>query len=238
MLILPAIDLRGGRCVRLQQGDFARETVFSGEPEAIAQRWVSQGATYLHIVDLDGAKQGHPVNGDSVRRIAHIAGIRCQLGGGLRTEEHIALALGWGVDRVVVGTRAFQDPEWFEGICRRFPGKVVLGIDAKEGQVATHGWLQVSKLSALELARQCEALPLAALVYTDIRRDGMLAGPNLEAIAEMTRSVRLPVIASGGVSTVDDVRNLARLGVAGCIVGRALYEGRLQLPEALEAAAT
>ncbi len=238
MLILPAIDLRGGRCVRLQQGDFARETVFSSEPEAIAQRWANQGATYLHIVDLDGAKQGHPVNSETVRRIAQIADIRCQLGGGLRTEEHIAEALAWGVDRVVVGTQAFQDPVWFESICRHFPGKVVLGIDAKEGQVAIQGWLQVSKQSALDLARQCEALPLAALIYTDIRRDGMLQGPNLDAIAEMARSVRLPVIASGGVSTIDDVRSLARLGVAGCIVGRALYEGRLLLPEALEAAET
>jgi phosphoribosylformimino-5-aminoimidazole carboxamide ribotide isomerase len=233
VLILPAIDLRGGRCVRLRQGDYAQETVFGDDPAAVARRWVGQGATYLHLVDLDGAREGRPVNGDGVRRIVAAAGVPCQLGGGLRTEEHVAEALGWGVARVIVSTRALKDPAGFEALCRRFPGRVVLGIDARQGRVATDGWLEVSDCSALDLARRCAAWPLAALVYTDISRDGMLDGPNADAMAEMARAVPLPVIASGGVTTVEDVRRLARLGLAGCIIGRALYEGRLDLAQAM-----
>jgi phosphoribosylformimino-5-aminoimidazole carboxamide ribotide isomerase len=195
----------------------------------MARHWVSQGAAFLHLVDLDGAKQGHPVNSDSVRHIVQAAGVPCQFGGGLRNESHIAEALAWGVDRVVVGTRAVQEPGWLERMARQFPGKIVLGIDAKQGQVATDGWLHVSQRSAVDLARQCAGWPLAALVYTDISRDGMLEGPNFEAVAELAAAVALPVIASGGVTTLDDIRRLVALGVPGCIVGRALYEGRLDL---------
>lgn len=238
MLILPAIDLRGGQCVRLRQGDYAQETIFGSDPAAVAQRWVSEGAAYLHLVDLDGAKLGRPVNGESVRRIVEAADLPCQLGGGIRTEQDLREAFSWGVDRVVVGTKALKDPAWCEAICRRYPGKIVLGIDAKGGRVATDGWLQVSERSALELARQVESWPLAGLVYTDISRDGMLAGPNFEAIGELAATVHLPVFASGGVSTQEDVRRLATLPLAGCIVGRALYEGRLSLAAALAAAAT
>jgi phosphoribosylformimino-5-aminoimidazole carboxamide ribotide isomerase len=233
LLILPAIDLRGGQCVRLRQGDYEQETVFGDDPTAMARRWVEQGATYLHIVDLDGAKEGHPVNGESVCRIVQGAGVPCQLGGGLRSEDHISQALGWGVQRVVLGTKALREPAWAESMCRRFPGQIVLGIDAREGRVATEGWLQVSECSALDLARRCALWPLAGLVYTDISRDGMLAGPNLEALAQIAAAVSVPVIASGGVTTLDDVRALARMNVAGCIIGRALYEGRLDLPSAL-----
>jgi phosphoribosylformimino-5-aminoimidazole carboxamide ribotide isomerase len=233
VLILPAIDVRGGQCVRLRQGDYAQETVFASDPADMARRWVSQGATFLHLVDLDGAKQGEPVNGDSIRRTVRAAGVPCQLGGGLRTADHIREALGWGVARVVLGTRALKEPGWLESMARQFPDKIILGIDAKDGQAASDGWLQVSGQSALDLARHCAAWPLAALVYTDIRRDGMLEGPNLEATAELARAVPLPVIASGGVTTLDDVRDLARLGLAGCIIGRALYEGRLDLAAAL-----
>jgi phosphoribosylformimino-5-aminoimidazole carboxamide ribotide isomerase len=229
VLILPAIDIRGGQCVRLRQGDYAQETVFGSDPADMARRWVGQGAAYLHLVDLDGAKAGQPVNGDSIRRIVKAAGVPCQLGGGLRTERHIADALAWGVERMVVGTRALQEPGWLERMTRQFPEKIVLGIDAKQGQVATEGWLHVSQRSALDLARQCAGWPLAALVYTDISRDGMLEGPNFEAVAELAAAVRLPVIASGGVTTLDDVRRLAGLGLRGCIIGRALYERRLDL---------
>ncbi|MBV9122460.1 MAG: 1-(5-phosphoribosyl)-5-[(5-phosphoribosylamino)methylideneamino]imidazole-4-carboxamide isomerase [Planctomycetes bacterium] len=236
MLILPAIDLRGGQCVRLRQGDYAQETVFGSDPAAMARRWVQQGARYLHLVDLDGAKQGHPVNEDSVREIVASAGVPCQLGGGLRREEHIAAALEWGVDRVVLGTRALQDPAWVEKMTRQFPGRIVLGIDARQGRVATEGWLQVSDRSALDLTRQCAAWPLAALVYTDISRDGMLEGPNVEATAAIAAAVPVPVLASGGIRSVADVQALARTGVAGCIIGRALYEGKLELAEALAAA--
>jgi phosphoribosylformimino-5-aminoimidazole carboxamide ribotide isomerase len=236
VLILPAIDLRGGQCVRLRQGDYARETVFGDDPAAMARRWVDQGAAYLHLVDLDGARQGQPVNGDSVRRIVQAAGVPCQLGGGLRTEAHIALALGWGVQRVVLGTRALLDPAWCEGVCRRSPGRVCLGIDARCGRVAVQGWQQDSERSALDLARQCSAWPLAAIIYTDIGRDGMLEGPNVEATAELAAAVGVPVLASGGVTTLADVAALARRGLAGCVIGRALYEGRLDLAAAITVA--
>jgi phosphoribosylformimino-5-aminoimidazole carboxamide ribotide isomerase len=233
MLILPAIDLRGGQCVRLRRGDYTQETVFGDDPAAMAERWVAQGATYLHLVDLDGAKEGRPVNGESIRAIVNRVSAPCQLGGGLRSDEHIAAALDWGIARVVIGTRALKDPTWFERVCSRFPDKVVLSIDAKAGYAATDGWQLVSPRSALDLARQCESWPLAALVYTDIARDGMLEGPNLEALKELNQAVRLPIIASGGVSTLIDIRRLVRLDLAGCIVGRALYEGRLDLAEAI-----
>jgi phosphoribosylformimino-5-aminoimidazole carboxamide ribotide isomerase len=229
VLILPAIDLRGGQCVRLRQGDYARETVFGDDPAMMARRWVDQGAPYLHLVDLDGAREGKPVNGHSVRRIVAAAGVPCQLGGGIRSEEHIRDALGWGVERVVLGTRALQDPAWCEAMCRTFPRQVCLGIDAREGRVAVQGWSETSERSALDLARQVAVWPLAALIYTDISRDGMLAGPNIEATAEIAAAVEAPVIASGGVTTLDDVAALARRGLHGCIIGRALYEGRLDL---------
>jgi phosphoribosylformimino-5-aminoimidazole carboxamide ribotide isomerase len=220
----------------LRQGDYAQETVFSDDPAAMARRWVEAGAAFLHLVDLDGAKEGRPVNGASVRAIVEAASVPCQLGGGLRTEADIATALSWGVHRVVLGTRALQEPGWLEAVSRRWPGQVVLGIDARDGMVATHGWLEVSQRPALELARQCSGWPLAALVYTDISRDGMLAGPNLDALAEMAAAVPLPVIASGGVTSLDDVRALARRGLAGCIIGRALYEGHIDLKEAIRIA--
>jgi phosphoribosylformimino-5-aminoimidazole carboxamide ribotide isomerase len=231
MQIFPAIDLRGGQCVRLRQGDYAQETVFGADPAGMARRWVQEGATFLHLVDLDGAREGRPINGAGVRDIVQAAGVPCQLGGGLRTEADIREALSWGVARVVIGTRALQSPAWFESICRQFPNRIVLGIDAKGGRIATDGWLQVSDESALDLARQCAVWPLAAIVYTDISRDGMLQGPNVPAMAEMAAAVAVPVIASGGVTTNDDIRRLAEHGLNGCIVGRALYEGKLQLKE-------
>jgi phosphoribosylformimino-5-aminoimidazole carboxamide ribotide isomerase len=234
--ILPAIDLRDGRCVRLQQGDYARETVFGADPAAMAQRWVEQGAAYLHVVDLDGARAGRPVNGASVRAIVSAARVPCQLGGGIRSEADVEEALSWGVARVILGTRALQDPAWCESVCRRFAGRVALGIDARDGMVATQGWLATSACKAIDLARQCAGWPLAAIVYTDISRDGMLQGPNVEATAEIAAAVPVPVIASGGVSTLDDVARLAGRGLAGCIVGRALYEGRLDLTAAIELA--
>ena len=177
MLILPAIDLRGGQCVRLRQGDYEQETVFGADPGAMARRWVSEGARCLHLVDLDGARDGRPINGASVRNIVAAAGVPCQLGGGLRTEADIAEVLSWGVDRVIIGTKALQSPAWLKEMCERFPGKIVLGIDARNGKVATQGWLEVSELPALDLAKRCGSLPLAALVYTDISRDGMMQGP-------------------------------------------------------------
>jgi len=232
--ILPAIDIRGGQCVRLRQGDYAQETVFGADPAKIARRWVEQGATWLHVVDLDGARGGRPVNGDAIRRIIDESGVPCQVGGGLRTEADVHEVLGWGVERVVIGSRALQDPEWLQSLAGMFAGKIVVGIDAKDGKVATEGWLNVSNTSAIELAKRCTAWPLAALVYTDITRDGMLEGPNFEGMQAMSRQVSMPVIASGGISSAADVRRLKELGLAGCIVGRALYEGRIDLKEILD----
>lgn len=234
MDIYPAIDLRGGKCVRLRQGDYAQETIFGEDPAAMARRWVSQGAAVLHLVDLDGARVGRPINGESVRAIVAAAGVPCQLGGGIRTEDDIRAVLEWGVQRVVIGTKAVQAPGWLEEMAGKHPGKIVLGIDARDGLVAVEGWLETSRTSALELARSLHALPLAGLVYTDIARDGMLEGANVEAMAQMCAAAEpIPVIASGGVTTTADVRRLAALPLAGCIVGRALYEGRLELKEIL-----
>ena len=229
MQFYPAIDLRDGKCVRLKQGDYAQETVFGADPAEMARRFVEQGATWLHLVDLDGAKQGEPVNGVSIRAIVASCGVPCQLGGGLRTLENIETALSWGVARVIIGTKALQSPDWLAEMARKFPNKIVLGIDAKDGMVATHGWLDVSAIAALDLARSSAKLPLAAIIYTDISRDGMMQGANVKAMAEMAAAVPIPVIASGGVTTLDDVRRLHENGLAGCIIGRALYEGQLNL---------
>lgn len=236
MLILPAIDLRGGQCVRLRQGDYAQETVFGSDPAAVARDWVSQGARALHLVDLDGAREGRPVNVTSIQAIVGAVDIPCQLGGGLRSQEHIEQVLSWGVQRLILGTRALKDARWFEGIVRSFPEKIILGLDARNGMVATNGWMEVDQTPALELARRYARLPLAALVYTDISKDGMLEGANTEVMAELASVVETPLIASGGVTSLEDVRKLARLGVAGCIIGRALYEGCIDLRSAIQVA--
>lgn len=234
MLIYPAIDLLQGRCVRLRQGDFSRETVYSDDPVAVARRWVEQGASRLHVVDLDGAKTGRPVNGPVVRAIvAACHPVPVQLGGGIRTAEDLQTVFGWGVRWAVLGTRALQDPGWVRAVAAAHPGRVVVGLDAKDGYVATHGWLEVSRVRAVELARQVADAPLAAVVYTDIATDGMLSGPNYAALAELRAAVATPVIASGGISTAEHVRRLAAEGTYGCIIGRALYEGTLDLTEAL-----
>jgi phosphoribosylformimino-5-aminoimidazole carboxamide ribotide isomerase len=238
MQIYPAIDLRDGQCVRLRQGDYEQETVFDSDPVAAARRWVDQGATWLHLVDLDGAKAGRPVNRSVIQKIVQAVPVPCQLGGGLRSREHVADALADGVRRVILGTRAVADLEGFGELCGRHPNQVALGLDCREGRVATNGWLETSSATAIELAQRVSAWPVAAIIFTDIGRDGMLMGPNLSALAELARSVHLPVIASGGVTTADDVRAVARLGVAGCIIGRALYEGRLSLSDALQSTRT
>jgi phosphoribosylformimino-5-aminoimidazole carboxamide ribotide isomerase len=235
MELWPAIDLRGGQCVRLRQGDYAQETVYGADPAAMARLFVDQGAEYLHLVDLDGARDGRPTNLASIAAILKAVNIPCELGGGIRDAATVRQLLDLGMTRCVLGTRALKDQDWFRSLIKEFPGKLVLGIDAKDGMVATHGWLEVSQTSAVELAQQFENEPLAAIIYTDIATDGMLAGPNLAAMDEMRRSVKLPVFASGGVTTVDDVRRLAELPMAGAIIGRALYEGRITLPEALAA---
>jgi len=235
IVVYPAIDIRGGRCVRLRQGDYAQETIFADDPAAMAQNWIDQGAQILHLVDLDGAKTGQPVNGDAIRRIVQLSDVPCQLGGGIRNEDHLRQVFGWGVQRAIIGSRAVQDPDWLGRMAHAYPQRIVLGIDAKDGMVATEGWLHVSECSALDLAKRCEDWPLGGLIYTDIARDGMMSGPNLPAQTEMAKSVRLPVIASGGVTTVQHVLQLRDNGLAGVIIGRALYEGSLQLSDVLAA---
>ncbi len=236
MQVIPAIDLRGGQCVRLQQGDYDRETVFGDDPAAMAARWESEGASRIHLVDLDGAKQGRPVNIEAVRAILGRVKVPCQLGGGVRDEATIAAWLDAGLDRVIVGTKALQDPSWFGSMVEKYPGRLTLGLDAKGGRVATGGWLEVSSVDAADLAGQFDDLPLAAVIYTDIARDGMLEGPNLEATEALALRLKTPVTASGGVGRLEDLARLATLPVEACIVGRALYEGRFRLSEARERA--
>ncbi|MCY2967640.1 MAG: 1-(5-phosphoribosyl)-5-[(5-phosphoribosylamino)methylideneamino]imidazole-4-carboxamide isomerase [Planctomycetota bacterium] len=241
LTLLPAIDLRGGRCVRLKQGDYARETVFGDDPAEMAARWQAEGGERLHLVDLDGAKAGRPVNVEAIRAIVKRLHVPCQLGGGIRDEASIRLMLeDVGVDRVIVGTQALKQPEWFRQMAEQFPQRLVLGIDARDSMVATEGWLDVSKTPALELAKQYADMPLAALVYTNIANDGMMQGVDAATIADMEQLAHLgfSVIASGGVTTLDDVRNLVTAGkraptLNGAIIGRALYEGTIQLPQAL-----
>ena len=235
MEIWPAIDLRGGKCVRLRQGDYGRETVFGDDPAAMARYWVEQGAERLHLVDLDGARDGRSRNLDSISAIVKAVDVPCELGGGIREETTIRELLATGLSRLVIGTLAVKKPDWFCRMCRAFPGKLVLGIDARNGLVATDGWLETSQVAATEVAGRFVKEPVAAIVYTDIATDGMMAGPNLAAMAEMQSVVEIPVVASGGVTTVDDVARLAALPMAGCIIGRALYEGTMTLPDAIDA---
>jgi len=235
MQIWPAIDIRGGKCVRLQQGDYGRETIFGDDPVQVARQWLQQGAPCLHLVDLDGARDGEVVNERVIRGIVEAVAVPCELGGGVRDEATIENWLRVGLQQLVVGTRAVQDQDWFRSMTRRFPGKLVLGIDARDGWVATQGWLETSQVRAIDLAEAFVGEPLAAIVYTDISKDGMLSGPNEEAMAEMKRAASFPVIASGGVSCQEDVVRLAELGMDGCIIGRALYEGRLDLAKTLDA---
>ena len=236
MDLWPAIDLRGGKCVRLLQGDYDRETVFGEDPVAMARDFVAAGARRLHVVDLDGAKSGAPLQAELVRRMVEAAGVPCQLGGGVRTRETAAAYLSAGVERVVLGSAAVERPDLLETLAAEFPGRIVLGLDARDGRVAVRGWLETSGLAAVDVARRHAGLPLAGIVYTDIARDGMLAGPNLEALAAMIAATPLPVVASGGVATAADIRRVATAGAAGCIVGKALYAGAVTIPEALAAA--
>ena len=236
MQVIPAIDLRGGRCVRLRQGDYDRETVFGDDPAAMAAKWESEGASRIHLVDLDGAKEGRPVNVEAVKAILGRVKAPCQLGGGVRNEATIAAWLDAGLDRVIVGTRALQDPPWFRSMVEKYPGRLTLGLDARDGRVATGGWLDVSEVDATTLALQFDDLPLASVIYTDIARDGMLEGPNLETTEALARALKTPVTASGGVGGLEDLARLATLPVEAVIVGRALYEGRFRLSEARERA--
>jgi phosphoribosylformimino-5-aminoimidazole carboxamide ribotide isomerase len=229
--LIPAIDLLDGRCVRLAQGDYAQATVYCEDPAEQARAFAAHPIPRLHVVDLDGARDGRARNGDAIARIvASAGGVPVQLGGGIRSLEAVEAALALGVDRVILGTAALHDPELLALACRRHPGRVAVGIDARDGRVAVEGWLETTGTSALELARRVEQAGAAAIVYTDIARDGMLGGPNLAATQQLARAVRMPVIASGGIgSEADLLRAAACEPLRGAIVGRALYTGAVDL---------
>jgi len=236
MILYPAIDLKDGRCVRLKRGEMAQATVFNDDPAAQARAFAAQGFAWLHIVDLNGAFAGKPVNGSAVEAILGAVSIPAQLGGGIRDLATIEMWLGKGVRRVILGTAAVKNPPLAREACRKFPGRIVVGIDARRGKVAVEGWAQTSELDAVELARRFEDAGVAAIVYTDIDRDGVLQGLNLPATAELARATSIPVIASGGLAGIDDVRALLRpeyVKLQGVIAGRALYDGRLDASAAL-----
>ena len=238
MEVIPAIDLLEGRCVRLYQGDYDQSQVFNDNPVEVARQWADQGATRLHVVDLDGAKQGKPANQKTIEAIVRAVAIPVQVGGGLRDRTSVTQLVNLGVDRAIMGTVAVENPQLVEELCQEFPKKIVVGIDARNGQVATRGWLETSQVAATELGQQMANKGAAGIIYTDIHRDGTLSGPNLEALREMATAVDVPVIASGGVSSLTDLLSLlslAALGVEGVIIGRAIYTGDVSLSEAIQA---
>lgn len=235
MEIIPAIDIKDGRCVRLYQGDFQQVTVYDDDPVAVAQRWFEQGAPRLHLVDLDGARHGHPVHTDIIRAIVRSIGAPVQLGGGIRSIEAVECALDLGVQRVILGTAAVRDPDLIARLVQQFGDAIVVAIDARNGMAATAGWTEIAAISAVDLLERMATLGVRRVVYTDISRDGTLSEPNVAATGALVRPGGPAVIASGGISTIDHLRRLAAVGVEGAIVGRALYTGDLSLRDALAA---
>lgn len=235
MLLIPAIDLKDGQCVRLRQGRMDDNTVFSDDPVAMAGKWVEAGARRLHIVDLDGAFAGKPKNAEIIHEIAsHYPDLPIQLGGGIRDEETIVGYLDAGVHYVIIGTQAVKEPHFINEVCVEFPNRIIVGLDAKDGKVAVDGWSKLSKHDVIDMAQRFEEDGVEAIVYTDISRDGMMQGVNVEATVKLAQAVRIPVIASGGISTMDDIRELSAVadeGIIGAITGRALYEGNIDLAE-------
>ncbi len=236
MLIIPAIDIKDGRCVRLYQGDMDKDTVYYESPVEAAKHWAEQGAKLLHIVDLNGAVEGRPVHKQEVAAICMGFGAPVELGGGLRSLEAIEEALALGVDRVVIGTIAYEDPDFLRAVCNKYSGKIVVGIDARDGRVAIKGWKEGTAMDAVELAKRCEQDGASRIIYTDISRDGTSLGVNIEATLSLSRAVNIPIVASGGVASLNDIRRLKEIegeGVEGVIVGRALYSGAFTLREAI-----
>jgi phosphoribosylformimino-5-aminoimidazole carboxamide ribotide isomerase len=236
MYIIPAIDLIDGKCVRLIKGEYHRQITYEEDPVKQAREFFLAGAKWLHIIDLDGAKVGKPINTNTVTAIAALKQLKIELGGGIRDEEAIREMLDAGVERVIIGTKAVSDFEWFDQVAAKFRSRLVLGLDARGSKVATHGWTQNSHQQLLEFAAKAAKLPLAAIIYTDIDRDGMMTGPNLERTKALVEAVDMPVIASGGVKEIADIKKLAELGVEAVVVGRSLYEGTLNLADAIDAA--
>lgn len=236
MIIIPAIDIKDGRCVRLQQGRDGTESVYSDDPVAVARRWESEGAELIHVVDLDGAFSGAPKNHDRILKIIQSVKIPIQVGGGIRTIKDVDGYLREGVSRIVLGTKVASDRPFLETACRSFPGRISVGLDTQAGKVLVKGWTEATEQSAMDLVNQLDGLGILSIIFTDVQRDGMLKGPNLDAIRDLARSVEIPIIASGGISSLEDIRSLIELessGVAGVIVGKALYTGAVKLSEAL-----
>ncbi len=237
MLVIPAIDLKDGRCVRLRQGDMSEETVYSEDPAAMALRWEGLGARLLHVVDLNGAIEGQPRNLPQIEAILKAVSIPIQVGGGIRRLETVRMYFSRGVKRVVMGTAVLEDRTVLEQACKEFPGRILIGIDAKNGLVAVKGWTSVSNTTVRELVETLKGLPLAGVIYTDIARDGMLEGPNLSSLKVIVDTSPVPVIASGGITRIEDIRAIKALGarIEGAIVGKALYDGKLDLKQAIAA---
>ncbi len=237
MLIIPAVDIKQGRCVRLLQGRMDVETCFSNEPWQMALKWENHGAELIHLVDLDGAVGKKVKNFDSIKKIIKEVNVPVQVGGGIRSAETVKMYLDLGVSRVIIGSEALYNPDFVKDMCRLFPGRIVVGIDARDGLVAVEGWTKISETSAIDLAKKFEQSGVAAINFTDIHRDGMQTGPNIEETEKLAEAVDIPVVASGGVSSIKDIRNLLPLetkGVTGVITGRALYEGSFNLKEAIK----
>ena len=237
MIIIPAVDIKDGKCVRLLQGRMDDETVYSDDPDIMALKWASIGAQLIHVIDLNGAFAKSPQNMESIRKILQSVDVPIQLGGGIRNEKTVQTYLDMGVKRVIIGTGAIKKPEFVKKVCKTYPGQIVVGIDARNGKVAIDGWTQTTQIEAMELAKAFEDCGVAAINFTDIQRDGMQTGPNLDATRRLAEAVSIPVVASGGVSSIEDIKNLLPLetaGVTGVIVGKALYSGKLDLKAALE----
>ena len=233
MILYPAIDIRGGRCVRLIEGDFDRETTYDSDPSSAARRWVKAGANWLHVVDLDGAVEGRPVNREAIAQIRASVDVPIQLGGGLRHLTDLEDALGGGIDRAILGTVALRDPELVISAGARWGNRIAVALDARDGRLATDGWLGQTDSSAIEVAQRLAQRGVRHFIYTDIRRDGTLSGPNIEALGELVKKIDADVIASGGIASLEDIKAAAATGVTGAIIGRALYDGRVNLAEAL-----
>lgn len=236
MDILPAIDLIDGKCVRLLQGQYDKQITYRDNPVDQAKDFINDKAQWIHVIDLDGAKAGEPVNVEAIKKIVALDKLKVEVGGGIREFESIKRLLDIGVERLIIGTRAIKEFDWFANMCEMFPGKLVLGLDAKDSKVATHGWLEESEETIIEFAQKCACLPIAAIIYTDISKDGMLKGPNIDRTASLVQSVDVPVVAAGGVTTVEDITRLGEVGVSGAVIGRALYEGTITVKDAIKAA--
>ena len=236
MIIIPAVDIKDGRCVRLLQGRKDAETIYSDDPVQMAKKWESQGAELIHVIDLDGAFQQHPQNSDAIKKTVEQLDIPVQVGGGIRNEKTIRQYIEIGVERVIIGTEAIKNPKLVKKACKAFPEKIVVAIDARQGMVAIEGWTQTTSMKAIDLAKRFEDCGVVAINFTDIDRDGMQTGPNIEETRRIAEAISIPVIASGGVSTIDDIKNLLPLnamGISGIIIGKALYSGSLDLKEAI-----